>query len=204
MYVVGITGGIGSGKSTIAGYFAALDVPVTDTDLIAHQLTAPGMPAVTQIAQRLGGEYVIHGALDRDRLRHKIFADSAARKVLENILHPLIRTAAMAALDQAHGAPYQILVVPLLFESGAYQDIITRSLVVDCREETQIRRAMTRSNLSAGDVHAIMAAQLPREERLARADDVILNDDNLQELAEKVREQHEKYINTCLVRQSTT
>jgi len=205
MYVVGLTGGIGSGKSEAAVCFAALGVPVVDTDAIAHRLTAPSMPAAAQIARVLGSDCLApDGALDRAKLRRKVFADQAARKTLENILHPLIRAAVTEELGKHPDAPYQVLIVPLLFETGGYQDIVNSTLAMDCSEAEQIRRATTRSGLSEDEVRAIMAAQLPRAERCARADDVILNDGSLQELADKIRQKHEKYIKTCTVRQSTS
>jgi len=205
MYVVGLTGGIGSGKSEVAACFAALGVPVTDTDAISHRLTAPGMPAVKQIAETLGKDCLtLDGALDRTALRRKAFADPAVRNTLEGILHPLIRTAVAEELNLHRDAPYQIVVVPLLFEAAGYQDSVNSTLVVDCSEPEQIRRTKARSGLSEDEVRAVMAAQLPRSERLARADDTLLNDGSLQELAEKVRLQHEKYIKTCMVRQSSS
>lgn len=206
MYVVGLTGGIGSGKSEAAACFAALGVPVTDTDVIAHRLTAAGMPAVRQITATLGKDCLtLDGVLDRSALRRKAFANPTIRHALEDILHPLIRAAVAEELNRHCNASYQIVVVPLLFEAAAgYQGNVNNALVVDCSEPEQIRRAVARGGLSEAEVRAIMAAQIPRAERLARADDVILNDGSLQELAENVRLQHEKYIKTCVVRQSTS
>lgn len=203
MFVIGLTGGIGSGKSAAADLFAALGVPVVDTDRIAHALTQPGQPALAEIAA-VFGEAALHadGSLNRGLIRERVFADSASRHALESILHPRIRTRAVELLAAHADAPYQILVVPLLFETQGYAHLIARSLVIDCDEALQIQRAVARSGLSEAAVRAIMAAQLPRAERLARADEVILNNGTLDELAEKVRQKHEKYINTCAVSQS--
>lgn len=203
MFVVGLTGGIGSGKSEVAKLFADMGVPVVDTDVIAHQLTQTGQPALQDIAQAFGKD-LIHsdGSLDRPQLRQRIFADPGMRHTLQDILHPRIRELAAQSLGQNPAAPYQVLVVPLLFEAGNYTDLISRSLVVDCDESLQVARAMARSQLSEIEVRAIMAAQLPRRERLALADDVIANDSTLQNLADQVRLKHEKYIEACIVSQS--
>lgn len=200
MFVVGLTGGIGSGKSAAAEIFAALGTPVVDTDAIAHALTAPGQPALQRIASVFGGTALTpDGSLNRPWLRQQIFAGSSCRKQLEAILHPLIRAQAQARLAEQAAAPYQILVVPLLFETGAYASIIQRSLLIDCEETQQIHRAMARSHLTDAEVRAIMAAQYSRTQRLALADDVIHNDGTLEELAQKIRECHEKYIKACTV-----
>lgn len=201
MFIVGLTGGIGSGKSEAARLFAELGVPVVDTDAIAHRLTAPDSPLLPVIANVFGKDSLNpDGTLNRARLRQRVFADAAARRALENILHPAIRDEAWTLLRQHANAPYQIVVVPLLFETGGYTDLITRSLVVDCDEQSQVERTMQRSHLQEAEVLAIMAAQLPRQQRLSMADDVIANNGSLVELAGKVRDQHEKYINTCIVR----
>ena len=203
MFVIGLTGGIGSGKSEVARLFAELGIPVVDTDAIAHQLTQPGQPALQAIAQAFGAEVLLaDGSLDRPQLRQRVFADPALRLTLQDILHPRIRELAAQALAQHPAAPYQIVVVPLLFEAGNYSELIQRSLVVDCDESLQVARAMARSQLSESEARAIMAAQLPRRERLALADDVIANDGSLQHLAEQVRLKHEKYIEACIVSQS--
>lgn len=203
MLIVGLTGGIGSGKSAAAAMFAALGVPVVDTDLIAHELTASGQPALLEIAKLLGNDILkLDGSLNRSLVRQRVFADPALRRQLEAILHPLIRSRALQLLEQNAAAPYQILVVPLLFETQGYQSVIDRSLVIDCEESLQIQRAMARSKLGESDVRAIMTAQLQRDDRRAMADDVIQNDGSLEDLASQVRQKHEKYINTCAVSQS--
>ena len=201
MLVVGLTGGIGSGKSEAAAMFAARGVPVIDTDAIAHALVAPGQAALQAIAKAFGAAALQpDGGLDRAWMRQRIFADPAARQTLENILHPLIREEVRQSLERNADAAYQIVMVPLLFETGAYAQMIDRSLLVDCDETLQISRAMARSRLSESEVRAIMAAQWPRAQRLAAADDVIRNEGSLQELAEQVQAKHEKYIKACIVR----
>jgi dephospho-CoA kinase len=203
MMVVGLTGGIGSGKSEAAKLFAGLGVPVVDTDVIAHQLTAPGQPALLRIAQAFGEEILdTNGALRRDLLRQRIFSDPEARKTLEELLHPLIREHVVQELAKHPDATYQIVVVPLLFESGSYANLIHRRLVIDCDEALQVQRAMARGRLTEPEVRAIMAAQLPRNQRLAMADNVIVNDGSLVQLAAQVRDRHEKYIQACIVSHS--
>ena len=173
-YVVGLTGGIGSGKSAVADAFAALGVDVTDTDRIAHALTAPGQPGHAAVLGAFGPAFACaDGTLDRARLRRQVFDDAAARARLEAILHPLIREAARREIA-AWTSPYGLLVVPLLFERGNLSGV-DRVLVVDCPEDEQVRRVTARSGLAAADVRAIMATQLERPARLARADDVLDN-----------------------------
>lgn len=195
MLVVGLTGGIGSGKSTVAEMFASLGVAITDTDVIAHALTAAGQPALTDISAVFGaGMLRPDGTLDRAALRQLVFGNPEAKKTLEAILHPRIRQAVAAELAQPAAAAYRMVVVPLLFEAQGYPALIQRSLAVDCPEPLQIARTMARSRLTEAEVRAIIAAQLPVADRLARADDVIVNDSSLEKLAEKVSEMHKKYI----------
>ena len=192
--VVGVTGGIGSGKSTVARLFEALGVAVIDTDVIAHELTAPGQPAVEAIRARFGDAYIsAQGALDRDRMRELVFADAAAKRDLETILHPRIRTQAAARVAQA-GTPYAMLVIPLLAETGGYPGLIDRVLVVDCDESLQIERTRRRSGLSADQVRAIMARQASRAQRLALADDVVDNNGPAEALDAQVRRLHSRYL----------
>ncbi|MDP2195076.1 MAG: dephospho-CoA kinase [Rhodocyclaceae bacterium] len=195
-FVVGLTGGIGSGKSEVARCFAALGAAIIDTDAIAHGLTAPGGAAILPIAAAFGpAALTADGALDRAAMRRRVFADPAERLRLEAILHPLIRAACDEEIRRASSAdfPYIVLVVPLLVESGAYRGRVGRVLVVDCSEETQIDRTMVRSGLSSGEAKKILAAQAKRQERLAAADDVINNDAGLDELAAQVALLHERY-----------
>lgn len=177
MFAVGLTGGIGSGKSTVADCFAAHGVAVIDTDVIARQLTRPGGAALDAIRTAFGAAVMgADGALDRTALRRLVFADAAARHRLEAILHPLIRRRVDEALAAA-AAPYALIVIPLLVETGGYRDLLDRVLVVDCPEPLQIARVVARSGLEQDEVQAIIAAQAERGERLAAADDVIVNTD---------------------------
>ncbi len=194
MFAVGLTGGIGSGKSTVAECFAALGVPVIDTDVVARQLTAPGSEALDAIRTAFG-ETVRQpdGTLDRAALRRLIFADAAARHQLEAILHPRIRQRVEQALS-ALAAPYALLVIPLLVETGGYQDVLSRVLVVDCPEDLQIARVMARSGLAQDEVKAILAAQATRAERLAAADDVIVNTASPEALCSEVTTLHRRYL----------
>ena len=192
--VVGLTGGIGSGKTTVADRFAALGVTLVDTDLIAHGLTGPGGAAMPAIASTFGDTVIApDGRLDRGAMRTLAFSDPAARKRLEAILHPLIRQESERQLARAD-SPYVILVVPLLVEGGKPRDRIARVLVVDCLPETQIERVMRRNSLPREQVLAILAVQASREQRLAAADDVIDNDGPPDDLDRRVRVLHERYL----------
>ena len=193
-YIVGLTGGIGSGKSAAAAVFDELGASVVDTDAIAHELTAPGGIAIAAIREAFGGEFIgADGALDRARMRAAVFADPAAKRRLETILHPLIRTVTDERTRNATG-PYVVQVIPLLIESGRYRTRVQRVLVVDCPEQMQIARAMARSNLDADQVRAIMAAQVAREVRLAAADDVVDNQGDLASLRAQVEVLHKRYL----------
>jgi dephospho-CoA kinase len=193
-YTVGLTGGIGSGKSVVAGLFAKRGVAVIDTDEIAHELTRPGGDAIGAIRSAFGASVIgADGALDRDGMRRLAFGDAAARKRLEALLHPLIRTESARRRDRAPG-PYAILVVPLLVEGGVDRSRYARVLVVDCPEVQQVDRAMRRSGLSETEVRAILAAQATREQRLAHADDVIDNSGTLEALERQVSNLDEKYL----------
>jgi dephospho-CoA kinase len=193
-FVIGLTGGIGSGKSSVAELLGELGAAVIDTDAIAHRLTAPGEAGSLEIARQFGAEFLrADGALDRDRMRALVFADPAARKKLEAILHPMIRAEVLSAVS-AVTAPYALLVVPLLVETGAYRELIRRTLVVDCSEETQIERVGRRNNLDEKTVRGIMASQATRAARLAAADDVIVNDTGLDVLKQRVAELHARYL----------
>jgi dephospho-CoA kinase len=193
-FVVGLTGGIGSGKSAAAACFAALGVPVVDTDAIAHELTAAGGVAIAAIRQVFGDAVLTaDSALDRAAMRRRVFADAAERARLEAILHPMIRAESEARLRRPARADYALLVVPLLAEANSYRERMNRILVVDCPEETQVARVMARSGLSRAEVLAIMAAQASRAARLAIADDVIANDAGLAELQACVAGLHRRY-----------
>ncbi|WP_413194946.1 dephospho-CoA kinase [Pararobbsia alpina] len=179
MFSVGLTGGIGSGKTLVADRLGALGATIIDTDLIAHALTAPGGAAMPAIERDFGPEYVTpEGALDRARMRTLVFGNEGARRKLEAITHPLIRAASNAAAEAATGA-YRVFVVPLLVESGdegRWRSRVDRVLVVDCTPETQIGRVMSRNGFTREQVEAIIARQASRSARLAAADDVIDND----------------------------
>jgi dephospho-CoA kinase len=176
--VIGLTGGIGSGKSTVADLLVAKGGALVDTDQIAHQLTAPGGAAITPIRALFGDSVIApDGRMDRPAMRALAFSDPQARKQLEGILHPLIReqTDAQVAAAIASGVPYVLIAVPLLVEGGRWQGRYDRILVVDCPTDVQIERVMRRSQLERAQVEAIMAAQATREQRLAAATDVIDN-----------------------------
>ena len=193
-FVVGLTGGIGSGKSAAADCFAARGVAVVDTDAIAHELTAVGGAAMPALLAEFGPEVAApDGALDRACVRRLVFADPAARGRLEAILHPLIRTLSDKRCRDALSA-YVILAVPLLVESGTYRERCNRIVAVDCPETQQISRVMARSKLSEVEVRAIMAAQASREDRLAVADDVLDNGGDLHHLEIQVADLHRKYL----------
>jgi len=192
-FSVGLTGGIGSGKSLVADQFAKLGAAVIDTDLIAHQLTGAGGAAMPAIRETFGDSFLTsEGALDRAAMRTHVFSDSSARKQLESILHPMIATQTRAQAEAAAG-DYLMFVVPLLTESGQWKNRVDRVLVVDCPESLQLSRVMQRNQLSAEAVQAIMATQATRAERLAIADDVIVNDGALANVTDAVLRLHERY-----------
>jgi dephospho-CoA kinase len=193
-FSVGLTGGIGCGKTTVADLFAARGASVIDTDQIAHSLTAPHGAAMPALMAEFGPEYATpEGALDRARMRALVFSDPGARARLEAILHPRIREATAAAALLASG-PYVMFVVPLLIESGTWRERVARVLAIDCPEEMQVARVMARNGLPEAQVRAIMAAQVTRKQRLEAADDVILNDADVPALLPQVERLHAFYI----------
>ena len=193
-FCVGLTGGIGSGKSAAAEIFKALGAAVVDTDEISRSLTAARGAAMRAIREQFGPEYIAaDGGLYRERMRRLVFGNAAAKQQLETILHPMIRAESRTRVAAA-SAPYVILVVPLLLETGAYLDLVQCVLVVDCSEERQIERATRRSGLSADEVRAIMASQLPRAARLGHADDTLDNDGDLASLRRQVAQLHAGYL----------
>ena len=193
-FAVGLTGGIGCGKTTVADMFGALGASLVDTDLIAHAMTAPHGPAMPAIVAAFGPAFAAaDGALDRARMRALVFSDPAAKATLEAILHPRIRDAALAAAAAATGA-YVIFVVPLLIESGTWRERVDRVLAIDCPEEVQVARVMARNGLSEQQVRAIMATQVSRAERLAAADDVIANDGGIAALEPQIARLHANYM----------
>ncbi len=193
MLLIGMTGGIGAGKTTVAGYFREIGVPVIDADELAHQLVMPGAEPLNDIIRTFGPDILNQqGELDRARLREIVFSDPQKRHLLENILHPRI-------LDEMNkqaarlSTPYCILSIPLLIETDN-TSLVDRILVIDLPEEVQRRRAMERDNLSARAFEAIVLAQTSRETRLAVADDIITNDNNLATLHQQVMDLHQKYL----------
>lgn len=193
-FSVGLTGGIGCGKTTVADMFGALGTTLVDTDAIAHALTAPHGAAMPAILDEFGQDFAtVEGAMDRIKMRALVFSDSTARARLEAILHPRIRDATAAAAAMATG-PYTIFVVPLLIESGTWRQRVTRVLAIDCPEELQVARVMARNGMTEQQVRAIMAAQVTRAQRLAAADDVVLNDDGLDALRPQVERLHAFYL----------
>lgn len=193
MLKIGVTGGLGAGKTTVSQLFARLGVPVIDTDEISRELTALAGAALPAIRQGFG-EAVFRpdGSLDRARLRARILADEAAKRQLEAILHPLIRAEVERRLAGIR-APYALVVIPLLVETGAYDDLLDRVLVVDCDEKTQLRRALARGGWSEAEIRAMMARQAARKDRLARADEVINTDCEIPALNAPVAALDRKY-----------
>lgn len=192
-YIVGLTGGIGSGKTAVSDCFSALGITVVDADVCARIVVEPGKPALQSIVEHFGAAVLnSDGSLDRAQLRQIIFADEAARKWLETLLHPLIFEEMWSQLQSAK-SPYAILASPLLVEAG--QSILCqRVLVVDVPEDIQLQRAVARDTNSEAQIKAIMAAQTSREKRVAAADDVLLNDGDLASLSESVKKLHDHFL----------
>ena len=205
MFVIALTGGIGSGKSEAANIIAELGVPVTDLDVISHQLTAANQPLVTEIKSYFGDAYITpEGALNRAAMRTLVFNDNNARAKLNSLMHPAIYTAALLKCQAnqillSKNVPYQILAIPLLCESPRYLPLINRILLIYCNEATQIARVKKRSQLPEAEILQIIKAQTPRKKLLKCADDIIKNDKNMADLRNKVMHIHQKYLNTCIV-----
>lgn len=193
MLVIGLTGGIGCGKSAVAERFRRLGVPVIDADEAAREVVEPGTPGLARVRERFGEQVIgADGRLDRRRLREIVFSDPQARRDLEQILHPLIRRHMRRQLASLQ-VPYAILAIPLLLETGQTGEV-DRVLVVDCPEAQQIERVCSRDGMDAASARAILAAQASREQRLQAADDVIDNSGPLEQLASQVRALHRKYL----------
>ena len=193
-FIVGLTGGIGSGKSTVADQFVALGAALVDTDQIAHELTGPQGTAMPALESAFGPSIINHqGALDRAVMRQLAFSQPEAKTRLESILHPLIRQISADRCSKA-ATPYVILAVPLLIESGTYRERCDRIAVVDCPESLQIERVMQRSGLSETEVRQIMQNQATRAMRLSLADDVIENSGDLATLAARTEKLHADYL----------
>ena len=193
MYKVGLTGGIGCGKTTVSNLFKQLSVPVIDADEIAHALVTPGGGALTQISQQFGKAYILpDGNLDRSKLRGTIFNDVEKKSQLENIMHPLIYEEIEQQLSEL-SSPYAILSIPLLLETKM-QSIVDHTLVIDCPMEVQINRVKLRDKLSAAQITAIIHSQVSRSERLAQADSIIDNSQEQPKLSQQVKHLHEQYL----------
>lgn len=192
--IIGLTGGIGSGKTRAADIFRELGIEIIDTDQIAHELTYPDGKAIDSIRIAFGDRFVLDdGSLDRSAMRKLIFSDETAKNRLESILHPLIYQETLQRLPLIQ-SEYGIVVIPLLLETSDYPELVNRVLVVDCPESLQISRTMLRSGLSEQEVRDVMAVQCSRDERLARADDVIMNNSDEPHLQRQVEELHRKYL----------
>jgi dephospho-CoA kinase len=195
--LIGLTGGIGSGKTAVSDQLGKLGAGIIDTDVIAHQITAANGPAIKLIQNHFGPDYIdVNGALDRAKMRALVFTNPEAKKALEAITHPLIRqeTIKQAFQKAKSGMPYLVFVVPLLLESGTWIDLIDRLVVVDCPVETQISRVMQRNNLPRAEVEKILRTQASREDRLAHADFVIENQGSLSQLIEEVNQLNQKIL----------
>jgi dephospho-CoA kinase len=193
MYTVGLTGGIASGKSEAARVFTALGVPVTDADVIAREVLAPGSAGLAALTAALGADILTPaGELDRARLRQRVFAATALRRKVEAVTHPLVRERIRERLVTL-AAPYAVVMAPLLVESGLDREL-DRVLVIDCAESVQLERLMARDGENEESARRMLAAQATRAERLAAADDVVVNDGSLEELATAVRKLHTFYL----------
>jgi len=193
MLRIGLTGGIGCGKSTVANLFSQLDVPIIDADIISRNLVQPGQPALAVIRQVFGGKILnVDGSLDRSHLRDIIFADAEAKQKLESILHPLVYQAILAAVGQTI-SPYCVICIPLLFETKMTR-LADRILVIDCPTEIQVMRVRQRDHLSDGQIQAIIGSQVPRDFRIANANDLIENTGTNDKLAEQVKKLHNLYL----------
>ncbi|CDG85061.1 dephospho-CoA kinase [Janthinobacterium agaricidamnosum] len=197
-FSIGLTGGIGCGKTTVADLFAARGASVIDTDQIAHRLTAAGGAAMPALLEQFGpGVADAGGAMDRAKMRALVFSDPQAKARLEAILHPRIRSATVQAAAEATGS-YVIFAVPLLVESGGWKQRVNRVLVIDCPESLQISRVMARNGLPEAQVKSIMATQATRQVRLAAADDIIANDGEIAALLPQIERLHALYLDFSL------
>ena len=194
MLTVALTGGIGCGKSTVCQLFAARNVPVIDTDVIAHQIVKPGQPALKEIIDTFGKSILLENTtLNRKALAKEIFSSSKKRALLESILHPKIKHAVEQQLTTLQHAPYVIIAIPLLIETHQ-QSTYDRVLVIDCDEQLQRTRTLKRDNRSIQDINAIIEAQVPRQRRLSYADEVIENSHDIASLEDQVEQCHQRYL----------
>lgn len=205
MRTVALTGGIGCGKSEATKLFAELGVPIVDLDVISHRLTSEDQTILRQIASQFGAEFInADGTLNRNAMRQLVFNDVRALAQLNAILHPAIHREAIAALERHKNQPYAILAIPLLDRHSPYLSAINHVLLIDCDEQTQIKRVQARSQLSEDEIRRIIQAQPSRDTRLALADDVIENNGDLTKLREKILEIHQKYIKACIVSKTSS
>ena len=192
-FVVGLTGGIGSGKTTVANLFAAEGITLVDADIVAREVVAPGSKGLDAIVTHFGAEILTpEGELDRAKLRQRIFSHPEEREWLNQLLHPMIRQEMLAQVEKATSA-YVIMVVPLLFENGLDR-LVNRTLVVDISPELQINRTVKRDNVDASQVNNIISSQCSRSEKLARADDIIDNQGEISSLKREVQALHQRYL----------
>ena len=190
--IIGLTGGIGSGKTAASDYFQQLGIDVVDADIVSRQVVEPGTPALDEINQHFGGDLLLADkSLDRAKLRSIIFQDPQAKQWLEQLLHPIIATTIQQQL-QASRSPYSILVSPLLFETQQHE-LTHRNLLIDCPEDIQVQRATQRDNNSEEEIKRIIAQQTSRQVRQQKADDIIINDTDLSSLYKKIDDLHSKY-----------
>ncbi|RVU85692.1 dephospho-CoA kinase [Leucothrix sargassi] len=191
MLKVGLTGGIGSGKSTVAKALQAKGITLVDADQIAREVVQPGEVALTEIAKAFGQDILLtDGNLDRAALKQRIFSDSQAKSELESILHPLIRQRILSRVDEAQDTPYVVADIPLLVENN-YPQYFDRVVVVDCPVETQIARVQARDEMSEAQIRGIIASQATREQRQAAATDIIVNSGDLESLKMQIEKLHE-------------
>lgn len=193
MFIVGLTGGIGSGKTAATDMFQELGINIVDADIVAREVVEPGKPALKHIEEHFGKNILLENkSLNRSLLRKQIFSNPEQKKWLENLLHPLIRNEILKQLKNSDST-YTILVSPLLFETNQ-SELVDRTLLIDVPLDTQIKRAMIRDDNTSDEIQKIIDSQLPRDVKLARASDVISNDQGLLELAENIKKQHEFYL----------
>lgn len=192
--IIGLTGGIGSGKSSVTEMFVKFGITVIDADIIAHQLTLPGTEALLEISNQLGHQFITsQGELDRKKIAQLIFDHPDKKVVLENILHPRVRETIINELQKSGSSPYAILAIPLLLETN-FTELVDRILVIDAPEEIRIQRVVNRDGRSTDDVKAIISHQVDQQTRLKKADDILDNSGTIDELQSLVKQLHDQYL----------